>query len=1021
MSSPQRHPFLLFALLPLLFAIGCVPPGGGPGLAVPDGIDVVHELDGDGWTFTQGDVVVRFAGLPAGTVALVGVGIEAEPSLPGVYGPIGPEVAIWIAPAEAAGQGAAEPIVVGVSLEFTGARPSAEGSRLVYAVTAAASLAEIDWVDVGFIAAEVIRDQVVPYVNDGLVYLHQLFDAEEPKPGPVVETWYQVDLQRVPALTGPSKNRVVDSDAACDDDAVLANAFLRERVPDQPRDRAIVLVHGWQSLGGYLKRREGDTDLTQAHCTVSLAFASSVVGRSTVADAVRASPWAAVLERSDLYTIRYDSNREVAHGAGVLRAALEALRATYGNEIVVIGHSMGGIVAHETVAASPAWVRGVVTLSSPLWGAPLLCTDVTLDGRSCTAVDGKTVWFVPAIELSYGTSAALSLASAYELAAVEKFADKDPVPGPFMVDLIARSSRYSLVPQWAFSGEMPGLTGFLNQGCDTGIDVIQCKAARQLRSAGWGTTDSTIPTGSSSGVPSFSLEGGAEASPLNRIVVLRDHIGVVQGCKKCTDELASGEFDEYLTLIARAVNDLFETVPVASPTNLYATLVAGEVFSSTVRVATPRFSIAGDFGWSASAPWIRIVSHDGSDLAGSFTIELDASTLTPGLHSGSVDVAWSSTRDGGTPYALSVPVTVGVIGGADAFRLYGTVTTGAGGSLGDTIVSAEVNGVSFAATTDAAGAYDFTFDSGGLAGADVRFARPGYRSTVRAVSFATSALRLDVTLEPIGASEILFFEDFDACASSWRIENAGLDGTPNTADDGMWGCRDEGEIVNEAFIGRFVSPIVGDLTNGRVPPPFSGSRAMWYGSQVPAAATPRSETGNYLGVQSSTDSPGSGGTSASANAGLIVSPRIDLTSVSAARLEGFTWYEVESVDIAVGQYDQMRILVYAGDPKAGGVVRSDTYLNPPVEPELQVPDLPYTTGGQLSPPTWVPFAVDLAPVVGRDDVYIAFFFQTNDRLYNGFRGWLIDHVGVYRGAGPQTATPSGVLPAVPEERPQRDR
>jgi hypothetical protein len=293
------------------------------------------------------------------------------------------------------------------------------------------------------------------------------------------------------------------------------------------------------------------------------------------------------------------------------------------------------------------------------------------------------------------------------------------------------------------------------------------------------------------------------------------------------------------------------------------------------------------------------------------------------------------------------------------------------------------------------------------------------------VSFAGSALRLDVTLEPIDADEILFFEDFDACAASWRIENAGLDGTPDTADDGHWGCRDESEIVNEAFIGRFVSPIVGDLTDGVVPPPFSGSRAMWYGSQVPPTTTPRSETGNFLGVQDATDAAGSGGTSVSANSGRLVSPRIDLTSVSAARLEGFTWYEVESVDIAVGQFDQMRILVYAGDPTMGGVVTSDTYLNPPVEPELQVPDLPYATGGQLSPPTWVPFAIDLGPVVGRDDVYIEFFFQTNDQLFNGFRGWLIDHVGVYEGAGPQPAQvtePTGVLPAVPdEERPVRSR
>ena len=124
---------------------------------------------------------------------------------------------------------------------------------------------------------------------------------------------------------------------------------------------------------------------------------------------------------------------------------------------------------------------------------------------------------------------------------------------------------------------------------------------------------------------------------------------------------------------------------------------------------------------------------------------------------------------------------------------------------------------------------------------------------------------------------------------------------------------------------------------------------------------------------------------------------IDLSLVDAAYLEGVTWYEVESVDIAVGQYDQMRVELWVGRPGGGGTMVVQKRLNPPFEPPLQSAPVPYTSGGNERPALWVPFAVDMAPVIGRSDVFIVFDFLTRDGNYNGFRGWLLDEIRVVRG------------------------
>jgi hypothetical protein len=54
---------------------------------------------------------------------------------------------------------------------------------------------------------------------------------------------------------------------------------------------------------------------------------------------------------------------------------------------------------------------------------------------------------------------------------------------------------------------------------------------------------------------------------------------------------------------------------------------------------------------------------------------------------------------------------------------------------------------------------------------------------------------------------------------------------------------------------------------------------------------------------------------------------------------------------------------------------------------------PYSSGGLAQPIIWVNHLFDLSNFVG-NTVHLAFYFDSGDDLYNGFRGWFVDDVSV---------------------------
>ena len=358
---------------------------------------------------------------------------------------------------------------------------------------------------------------------------------------------------------------------------------------------------------------------------------------------------------------------------------------------------------------------------------------------------------------------------------------------------------------------------------------------------------------------------------------------------------------------------------------------------------------------------------------------------------------------------LSVPVTLA----ANVYYLSGVVSELNANPLEGAIVSAESGGRSLAGTnTNSNGFYELLLPTNLPKEVRVNISKAGYKTEFKKLNLTNPELRLDAELVKI-TDDLLFYEGFEDCESNawgWVVNNSGYDGQIGTNDDGLWHCRDKKPIKNEALEKGFVSLLPTDNTQGFVPLPYKGNRAYWYGNSVPANLSLGAETGNYLGVQSTDDSLNSGGTSLpkaikdeqgfvideGGNTGTLQSPFIDLTRVSSARLEGVIWYELESQDISQASFDQMNIFLVSFDSQL--VTHKKITLNPPINPENSANNIPYTSGGDFQAPTWIPLSIDLNPLVGKDKAAVLFEFKTNDEMYNGFRGWLIDELYVYEGA-----------------------
>ena len=170
---------------------------------------------------------------------------------------------------------------------------------------------------------------------------------------------------------------------------------------------------------------------------------------------------------------------------------------------------------------------------------------------------------------------------------------------------------------------------------------------------------------------------------------------------------------------------------------------------------------------------------------------------------------------------------------------------------------------------------------------------------------------------------------------------------------------------------------------------------LWFGNK---------ETGTFSDTKENT--------STKPVCGMAITPTIDLSKLSLPVLKFKTWYEVESVDVAKGLFDQMEIGFIIPKAENGGKdkvkiytstgeemeLETDKYyslklLNPEQEPYIQNPYVPYSNMGVNALPKWMTISVPVDYLAGLK-VKFVFKFNSKDSLYNGFRGWAIDDVKI---------------------------
>jgi Secretion system C-terminal sorting domain/Immune inhibitor A-like, MAM domain/IPT/TIG domain len=221
---------------------------------------------------------------------------------------------------------------------------------------------------------------------------------------------------------------------------------------------------------------------------------------------------------------------------------------------------------------------------------------------------------------------------------------------------------------------------------------------------------------------------------------------------------------------------------------------------------------------------------------------------------------------------------------------------------------------------------------------------------------------------PENTWQLPFFSDFEAGVSGWT-----LDGQFNLIQNAQ----------NYSVLSPGINPSLVTLPDdGHLPSAYSGSRMCWFGQTT---------TGTFIGVGWDTiyQYPLNGGSSTEPQYGSLITPAIDLSSVSHAQLSFKTWWEIEGVD--VDAYDVMQLEISTDNglnfyPIGRGLINP---LND-VDGESWKA---YSSGGLGQVGVWLDQLFDLTPWVG-NTVHIRFRFDTIDDLYNGFRGWFIDNVSV---------------------------
>ncbi len=100
---------------------------------------------------------------------------------------------------------------------------------------------------------------------------------------------------------------------------------------------------------------------------------------------------------------------ETPRTIGAMAAAVEPRIAALGRDVVVAGHSMGGLVATALAERHPAWLRGLIAINSSLTVESRMTAHRGSEGLICRPVVGRAAWAVaPRARLRSGLQSAFA-------------------------------------------------------------------------------------------------------------------------------------------------------------------------------------------------------------------------------------------------------------------------------------------------------------------------------------------------------------------------------------------------------------------------------------------------------------------------------------------------------------------------------------------------------------------------------------------------------------------------------------
>ena len=218
-------------------------------------------------------------------------------------------------------------------------------------------------------------------------------------------------------------------------------------------------------------------------------------------------------------------------------------------------------------------------------------------------------------------------------------------------------------------------------------------------------------------------------------------------------------------------------------------------------------------------------------------------------------------------------------------------------------------------------------------------------------------------------SSVRFFDDFEEGTGGWNLD------TGNTGQS-FWHLVTNPQDI---AVHTSISPKLVSLPDaGHLPGAYSGTNVMWFGQD---------STGTFIGDDFTTidQESDNGGLSTREQKGCLASPGIDLSDAEKAYVEFKTWWEIEGKDTPA--YDLMTVELIWLEGNA-----TIATLNPVNDVDGEA-YRPYSSGGLGQIGQWRTVRVDLSAYAQRE-LHVVFCFDSIDKRFNGFRGWLIDDVRV---------------------------